>query len=63
MLLLSTLLLALVPPAMGFDFNIETTNLQQCGSMDITWTGGSPPFNLIVIVSGLALVAAADGSS
>ena len=51
MLLLSSLLLALTSSVMGFDFNIETSNLQQCGSADITWSGGSPPFNLVVIVS------------
>ena len=50
MLLLSTLILALVPSSMAFDFNVVSTNLQQCGAVDITWSGGSPPFNLIVIV-------------
>lgn len=56
MLLLSTLLLVLVPSAMAFDFSVVTTNLQQCGAMDITWNGGSPPFNLIVIVRDLLLL-------
>jgi len=50
MLLLSSLILAILPSAFGFDFNVETSALTECGSMDIVWSGGVAPYFLTVIV-------------
>jgi hypothetical protein len=54
MLLLSTLVLALLPPSYAFSFSVETSALTQCGTMDISWTGGTAPFFLTIMVRGYA---------
>lgn len=51
MLLLSSLVLALLPPSLGFDFNVETSALTQCGAMDVSFSGGVAPYTLTIIVS------------
>jgi hypothetical protein len=53
MMLLSALLIALAPPILGFSFNVETDSVSECGFMNLTWSGGTPPFTLTVIVRSL----------
>ena len=50
MLLLSSLVLAILPVAFGFSFEVETSDLTECGSMDIVWSGGTAPYFLTIIV-------------
>jgi hypothetical protein len=51
MLLLSSLVLALLPPSLGFDFSVATSALTQCGAMDVSFSGGVAPYTLTIIVS------------
>jgi len=53
-LVLSLVLLylpSLMAPALAFNFTTNTTAVSACGDMLVTWEGGSPPYNLTIIVS------------
>jgi hypothetical protein len=50
MLLLSSLVLAILPAVFGFSFEVENSDLTECGSMNIVWSGGTAPYFLTIIV-------------
>ena len=43
----------ILPFVFGFTFSFGTTSLAECGTVDVNWQGGSPPFSLSIIVSYL----------
>lgn len=54
-MLLSTLVFTLFSPvfplaAAAFSFTTSTSSPTQCGQVDVEWTGGTPPFRMLVMV-------------
>ena len=37
--------------ARAFNFTTNITDVRACGDVQVTWQGGTPPYNLTVIVS------------
>jgi hypothetical protein len=45
--------LSLVGRTLAFEFGLQTgakAELTKCGAVNVIWQGGSPPFNMVVIV-------------
>ena len=44
------LAIVLIPIIHGFTFSLDQTSPEQCGTVIVSWQGGSPPFSLSIIV-------------
>jgi hypothetical protein len=54
---------SLIPLASAFAFTFKDANetLAQCGSVEVIWQGGQPPFELLIIVSPTVGVVVLEG--